>query len=74
MIVIAQNDVRFEVRSYHGKVFKNGNLSLLLWFPGKSLIKDALRDERNFLTLVFQIKLKKGASSVRRITGIDIEI
>ena len=43
----------------------------MLWFSEKSLIKDAPRGERNFLTQVFQIKLKKGASSVRRITGID---
>ena len=50
------------------------NLSLLLWFPEKSLIKDAPRVEWNFLTPVFQIKLKKGAFSIRRITGIDIDI
>ena len=31
---------------------------LLLWFPEKSVFKDAPRVEQNFLTLVFRIKLK----------------
>ena len=37
-------------------------------------MKDVPRDEGNFLTVVFQSNLKKGASSVRRIMGINIDI
>ena len=50
------------------------NKRLLLWFPEKSLIKDAPRVEPNFLTLVYKFKLKNGASSIRRSRGIDIDI
>ena len=42
LLIIAQNDVRWEVRSYHGKVFensKNKQLTSLFQFHGSWEIK-----------------------------------
>ena len=39
--------------------------------PRKVPIKDSPTVEWKFLTLIFQIKLKKGVPSIRRIGGID---
>ena len=57
------------------KMIKNNNqLKFFGTIPRKVLVKDAPRFGRNFFTLVFQIKLKIGASSSRCVTGIDINI
>ena len=41
----------------------------MLWFPAKSVIKDAHPElDEDFSTLVFKIKLKKGVSSIKLIT------